>query len=243
MDVNDMEGGAPSDGARGSPNPDVSNGQPAVPSPVTAPELETVLKVVKDLETQVRALQSGKDKGIAAVQREIKELKATREQFDHYRQLVEKGSDPDEAFKEVRRTAMLDELLARFDTRQEIVDIPGKSEVGNPQPKAGPATDVDPSVFGLDPNLPEVVELYKRGEATLDNFYQLAQRVKTRGVVQPDAGAILPTGGGKALPDKDYTEEYKQAMFAARGQGPHVGRQIKQKYREMGVRVDEIPLA
>ncbi len=243
MDVNDMEGGVRPGGAQGSPNPDASGGQAAVPSPVTAPELETVLKVVKDLEAQVRSLQSGKDKGMAAVQREIKELKASKEQFDRYAKLLQNGAEPDEAYQSVRREVMVERLLAKLEAEEGEAGVPRQDGAGTPSPQAGQAADVDPSVFGLDPNAPEVVELYRRGEVSLSALYTLAQKAKARQEVQPNPGAVLPVGGGIAPPSKDFTEDYRKEMYAARGQGPHVGRQIKEKYRQKGVDVDNLPLA
>jgi len=49
--------------------------------------------------------------------------------------------------------------------------------------------------------------------------------------------------GGSGAPTPKATEEdYKKEMYAARGQGPRKGREIKDKYRKLGVEVDVIVL-
>jgi len=59
------------------------------------------------------------------------------------------------------------------------------------------------------------------------------------------AGARLPGAGltarGQASAES-LTEQYKQEMLANRGKGYSVGAAIKEKYRKMGVSVDEVPL-
>lgn len=59
------------------------------------------------------------------------------------------------------------------------------------------------------------------------------------------AGARLPGAGltarGQASAES-LTEQYKQEMLANRGNGYSVGATIKEKYRKMGVNVDEVSL-
>jgi len=56
------------------------------------------------------------------------------------------------------------------------------------------------------------------------------------------AGAVVAEGGKTAPPQGDLAEKYKSEMLAARGQGSAVGREIKARFRSLGVDVDSINL-
>jgi len=54
------------------------------------------------------------------------------------------------------------------------------------------------------------------------------------------AQARSPVMGGSGITQGSLAERYKQDMLAARGQGMDAARSIKEKYRKLGVDVDQV---
>ena len=233
MDESNMES-APSSGAQGQPSPGVSGssgGQPS--SPVDGSAFEAVLKKLNELDSQVRAFQSGKDKGIAKLSKEFDNLS---EQFARYEQYRQKGLTPEQASREIQ----LDDLLA--ERRSAVSQAPpaAPANLGGNQAQ-GPDTDSVVESFlkvaGLDANSADVVQILRGSAdpiAQIGKLSALAEQRKAQAAVPPNPAAVLPGGGGQSVPEPDLAVQYAERLKQIpRGPGaPELLRKLREEFRE-----------
>jgi hypothetical protein len=221
-------------GEQETPNPASSPNGQATSSPADAKTLELVLKRLDKLE---RGEQSNKDKGIAKLSSGLAE---TREQVESIRKLIEKGLDEDEI---VEKLAIKRLLKAQEETPVSEVAPP----VSPGKPTAAPRVDREAIARnnGIDITSAEFTEISSidSDDEYISQLVALATGRYKSTSMQPNPAAIMPTSPtGESIP-KATSEQYIKEMQAARGKGYETGRQIRDKYRKLGVKVDEISLA
>lgn len=159
--------------------------------PQSSPEtvtLETVLKELGELKSQIRGVQSATDKTKAEAKREIKGLTEQIARYEEYR----KRLSPEQAVREME----IDDILAE----RKRVPESGITSAPDAKPvKETSAPDVDPQVFGLDPNDTAVVEMMREGKANLQSLYELSVSRKTK----PNPAAVQPTATGASVDNTD----------------------------------------
>jgi len=212
------------------------NGQ-ATSSPADAATIESLTKRLAMAEGEIKGLKSEKDKGIVKVATGLAE---TKEQIDTIKKLIEKGLDEDEI---VEKLAIKRLLKAQEETPVSEIEPP----VSPGKPTAAPRVDREAIARnnGIDITSAEFTEISSidSDDEYISQLVALATGRYKSTSMQPNPAAIMPaspTGG--SIP-KATSEQYLKEMYAARGKGVEVGRQIMDKYRKLGIKVDEIPLA
>lgn len=225
------------------PIPGSSGGSPDAGSAPVGLDAKAIASRLDKFEETLRKLPDLIDSGI----------KSTKDK----RFAALEGVDPDtlRRFKSYLEKAGGDENVA---IREMKVDdlINGRT---SQQPDLGRSGDVEKrmtryvrrllSSAGIsfkDPEYAAIVAKHSRGALDEEAFYDdvdvlvekaHAKTGKQEGV---SASAVVMEGGNIAPPTGDLTEKYKSEMLAARGRGMDVGREIKRKYRQLGVDVDAV---
>lgn len=170
---------------------------------------------------------------------EFQGLRQINEFMERHPELLKEGVKP----REVLRSAALDNLVdrelagsteQRQPERRDAAQADGsgvlKAEIGRILQEHGVAED-DPEVIALAKEVqgqPLLVQLTRLNE--------LATQIAGRSD-EPNVGAAR---GRKVNPDLEA--KYRQEMLENRGRGNYVGRQIKDKYRKLGLDVDRVAL-
>lgn len=195
-------------------------------------KFEETLRKLPDLIDS--GIKSTKDKRFAALEGVDPD---TLRRFKSY--LEKAGGDENVAIREMK----VDDLINR----------------GSQQPDPGRSGDVEKrmtryvrrllSSAGIsfkDPEYAAIVAKHSRSaldeEAFYDDVDALVEKTQAKTGKQEgvSASAVVMEGGNVAPPTGDLTEKYKSEMAAARGQGAAAGREIKAKYRKLGVAVDAV---
>jgi hypothetical protein len=197
MTDNNMESN-PTQGAQGQPTPAASTGTAELPpSAVDVETLKPVLQAMVD-DAVTRAAQSGKDKGISKLHARIDDLDT---KVENRLAAIQKWVDQGKSQAEAKLLAKMEESLAS-PTTDEGSQVSPKGEAGTPTPE----TSVDTAVIqglGLDANHPKVVEMVRRGDATLADYLQLAVDIKVRAAQPSNPATITGTGSGDSADDND----------------------------------------
>jgi hypothetical protein len=178
-------------GEQVTPNPEAS--PPAddkQTSSVTAEPLEVVLQRLEAIEGTVRGLKSDNDRGVHKLS---KKVDSYVEKIAKYEERRSKGLEPEAALRELQ----IDELLADRDPSSQT-DAPANDADGTAELPAG----VDAQVLeglGLEANSPEVVELLRRDDASLNDFLKLAIQQGLKNQQPANPATITPTGSGETV--------------------------------------------
>lgn len=197
-------------GGQGVPNPDASGGDVQQSSPVDGVSLADVLTVVKNLEGQVRALQSDKDKGIAKVGKQVNDLAEQMAKYESYR---ESGLKPEQAIREMQ----IDALLAGQPNEGSTEVLP--KEEGGTEPKVASADHkVILQQLGLQPNDPKVLEVLREKDNFIDQVVSFAALATEKAKTQQtptNAAQVMPSAAGATTTETidSLTEELNEKML------------------------------
>lgn len=161
------------------------------PSPITQ-QIEVVSKKLGELEAQLRAFQSDKDKGVAKV---AKEMAGWKERLARYEELKAQNLTSDDAAFRMEVEQLLTEWRSEKTQPASNVDTGGTQK---PQQTTDAVTSAVLKSLGLDPNLPEVVNVLRDHNSVADQvaaFAALAQKKATQVVANP-ATALSGSSGG-----------------------------------------------
>jgi hypothetical protein len=193
----------------------------------------------KKLDAQVRSLQSGKDKGIANLQKELKE---TQGAFEEVFALGQKYDDPVEAKRnwwidqQMRAQTQGADFLGAASSQQNV-DLAGQGST---------AGNVDTELlkqYGIDPQSAEYAEQVKAGKVGLEAALAI---MAARQIQQVGGAATGASGGGtgtsqsvataqQVLRDQ-YNEELDNAQKASGGVLPALQLyKIQEKYHKLGL--------
>ena len=214
----------------------VGEESPASDSQQEAPSQEYVTKA--DLEEIVgRLKQSQGDILTDRVEKALPE--AVDEAFrarltPHLKEGTDLGS--------IEREAKLDVLLGQsFPSEQDVAESP-QAEATSPASEPSPLdVEIDRILkeHGVERENPQIKEYLEGKEGTLTELLvgldDTAQKVRAS---QPGAGGVISPGGKPATPD--LIQDYVNEMAANKGKGSSVRRDIKNKYKRLGVDVDKI---
>ena len=202
MSANSMDGGLPN-GTGDSQSP-ASPEQTPQGSPAGEPTIADVLRELTDVKSQVRALQGNKDKGIAKV---AKRLDDFEERLAEFNELKAQGLSDKVAMKLMR----LDNLSDRDSvTENEPAVVVDKG--GNLNHNSNVDTDALLRAAGIEPNDPEVTQLYRQGKTGVLDIAQFIVDRKARAAAQPNPAQVLPGGGGQSLSGGDELAELTEQL-------------------------------
>ncbi len=228
-------------GEQGAPLPESSQSGQAPSSPAEAKTIEVVLQEINRLKGDIRGLQAIIDTGMAGVNKDIrKQVFDLQEQLKVYEKYRE-NMPADKAYREM----MIDELIASRTSNNS--DMPVAPHVSPGKPIEAPKVDREAIARnnGVDITSADYTEIagLESDEDYISQLVALATGRYVSTTMPPNPAAIMPTSPvGQSIP-KATPEQYIKEMQAARGKGYEAGRQIKDKYRKLGVKVDEISLA
>lgn len=201
MSANSMDGGLPDGtGASQTPASPVQNPQG---SPASEPTIADVLKKLADMDAQVRALQGNKDKGIAKV---AKRLDDFEERLTEFNELKAEGYSDKRALQFMRLNSLAEEPGAEVDPAA-VVD-----KGGNLSHNPNVDTDALLRAAGIEPNDPEVTQLYRQGKTGVVDIAQFIVERKGRDAVQPNPAQVLPVGGGQSLSSGNELAEIDEQL-------------------------------
>ncbi len=245
----ELESGQEVSEAQEQPSPEVlsvpSGAKQASAQPVDEDALaeRVAARVREAIQPDIeRGIQSTKDKRFRVLEGIDPD---TLGRFKDY--LAKNKGDVDAAYREMR----IDDVLDRG--RSEEVDRGRSASAGPSEKRMERYVRRILSSAGIpfkDPEYLKVVEKFQsKGSFDEDEFFDevddLVERRTTKQERQesPEAGSVVAEGGRTSPGRPDLVEKYKAEMMAARGKGAMVGREIKAKYRKLGVEVDRIVLA
>lgn len=175
-------------------------------------------KITKEVESKIEALK------IAGINPTDQHINAIRESVE--RQFIE-AYDEEEGGEPARAQAAAQE-------QQQI--IPLQAIVLSMMEREGIV------LYENDPEM-SIVKFDAQDEAEfLSSVKKAIEAKKDRGNKKKPVGnpAAVPAITARGGASGDLVEQYKKEMIAARGQGYLVGRAIKEKYRKLGLPVDDI---
>lgn len=222
-------------GANGATNSDVS---PAKPIEGAPDQSQVLLKIQKDLEltrSELKGLQGRQDKETNEVQRFMGEVKKR----------MASGMSLEDAEKSItaeQQAAQKDDLLFKIARKVGVLDESPSNIAGNDTPVANDKASTLKQ-YNLDANDPDVAEAI-RGETDPLKVKLAALEVAYKRATKPvaDASAAVSVVGRPTPPIgvEENTKKYVEEIKAASGKGSQFGNAIKDKYRNLGVPVDEI---
>lgn len=222
-----MESEVREPGEAGEPTPTPSPAGSSTSSPAGDATLEAAWQKIAQLEAQMRAAQSNKDKGVARVGREVKVLS---EQFARYEQYREKFGSPEEA---QRQMAIDDFLAERNGTERPAAAVPAPAGVA--PAKQAPSVDADAlELLGLGRNDADVIASIADGKTSLQDFVALAKARKAK-APPPNDATVLPSGGGSSV-NPDLQAEYQSRLKGMQGNVDAIAA-LKTEYRKKGLQV------
>lgn len=216
-------------GAGGQPTQPASSPAGVQPtSPVGSDTLAVALKEIEGLKATVRTLQSGHDRGVAKVQKQVDGL---QEQIARYEEYRARGLAPAAAVREM-------ELDALLESRRQA-PVAGGQERGNgiPAPAPDGQTEQLITLLGLQPNDPDVTRLLREGKANADNLASLAlsRKVQSQPAAQPNPAQQMPVGTGASTAGELEASYRKEVATIRRGDVQGM-MSLKLKYREAAKR-------
>ena len=223
MTESNMDSGQPS-GSFEQPNQNVSAGAGDQPhSSVDAKAFETALK---ELQGQVRALQSDKDRGVHEVKSQIKDL---MKQFEWVKKAEARGLSPEEIEEQLELKALLAERRRGASPDSSSDDAAGsRAQTANVDAKA------ILTGLGLEANDPQVVEALREQDfvAQLAKLTEIAATKKTQAnKPSPNPAAIMPTSGGISVQGEDLDTNTAELEKALRQPSPDM-----KKVRELSAK-------
>lgn len=186
-----------------------------------------VTKIVDRLIPEIdKRVQSTKDRRFSKFDKDLAALKSSLKDG-----LVAEGMDP----------AEVEEELAR-----RLPSTPAKKVVPSSE-KVSPGTAPDLAdiqrqlldKLGISAEDPDVVALNQRQLPTGQALAELVALATQRAQPTSPAGIVVPSGSSVR---PDLVKSYREEMLAARGKGYNVGREIRDKYRKLGLNVDAISI-
>ena len=215
MTEGNMDSGQPS-GTLEQPTQDVSGGAGDQPhSSVDAKAFETALR---ELQGQVRALQSDKDRGVHEVKSQIKDL---MKQFEWVKKAEARGLSPEEIEEQLELKALLAERRRGASPDSSPDDAVGKNADGNRAQAASVDANAILSPLGLQANDPEVIAILREKDFTaqLAKLAELSGNRKAQEQAKraPNPAQVLPVGGGQSVQAEDLeslTAELAKEMGA-----------------------------
>ena len=203
-----------------------SQGQPATSSQAT-PDLESLLKEVNDLKGQVRALQSGKDKGTYKLEKKVTDLEKV---IVEYEELRGEGLSRNRALKEMKLGTLLEEQ-----TPEELAPVSTPQAQGSaPATQTGTEMAAVLQELGLTANDPQVIEAMRLPAPKL--VAALAKLAVERNQA-PNPAVLQNTGGGSAVVGTDDLAAIVAKLEVLKAQPPHLmdrkeyGRLVKEYNR------------
>lgn len=195
-------------GEQETPSPETSTQGTEQGSSSEESPIEALSQQVTELTGMMRALQSGKDKGVARVSKDVKDLS---DQLETYYQRREAGQSHEQALRE----EALDEIVAERRGTPGDTSVPPKEE-----PAAQTTVAVDDylsailKATGLTSNDPDVVEILRDSDPIkrLNAIGALAETRKQAQTTPGSAAAVLPSGAGGAVESEtleSVTEELR----------------------------------
>lgn len=145
-------------------------------------------------------------------------------------------------FDKIQEQAELDEIRDRtFRPGEGVAESP-QAEATSQASESSPLDEEIDRILethGVERDDPQIKEYLGGKEGTLTELLvgldDTAAKVKAS---QPGASTVMSPGGKPATPD--LIQDYVNEMAANRGRGASVRRDIKNKYRNLGVEVDKI---
>ena len=224
MSANSMDGGL-SAGTGDSQSP-ASPVQSPQGSPASEPTIADVLRELTDVKSQVRALQGNKDKGIAKVS---KRLDGFEERLAEFNELKSEGYSDKRALQLMRLNSLAEEPSAENEPAA-VVD-----KGGNLNHNPNVDTDALLKAAGIEPNDPEVTQLYRQGKTTVLDIAQFIVDRKARAEAQPNPAQVLPGGGGQSVGGNDLADINEQLARLYANPSQNIA-----KIRELSARQKEL---
>jgi hypothetical protein len=183
-------------GGQETPSLDTSPKDAEQGSPGGESQVEALSQQVIELTGMVRALQSDKDKGVARVSKEVKDLS---EQLESYYERREAGLSHEQALRE----EVIDEIVAERRGLSDDTSVLPKEE-----PAVRPEATIDDyllpllNISGLKDNDPDVIEILRKerdpGKRVIA-IGELTEKRKQAQETEPNPAAVLAAGGGEAV--------------------------------------------
>ena len=223
--------------------PETSQG---VSQPKDQPQYVTVDQVNALIEQVKRDSQSLVDKSMGRVSRDLASLK------DAVEKVRATGVEITPEQEKEMRSRVIEQSLAEVDKpsqeKQETQPAAQLEAKPAPDPVSAVAVQMMKSILGGDivANTDPEAELVDKETRNPDEFLasvrKAAEAKKARQEQErlEQAQARSPVMGGSGITQGSLAERYKQDMLAARGQGMDAARSIKEKYRKLGVDVDQV---
>ena len=178
-DDNQNEGVSDTDGAEVKSKTDVSK-----KSEKSFDGQDDVLKLLNDMRSELRGLQSKQDRSD----------KENREKFAEFARLKKSGMTDDEAYDELDRKKRQAEREAALD------EIIAERRKGNGTPDKQPAPSINLDEFGLDKDDPKVSEILTSGKSEVEVQLSLAKYgIEYARKPKADASSASTPLGGSAL--------------------------------------------
>lgn len=215
----EQEGGAP------EVTPEVSP-DAAGNSSVDLAALEATLD--KLLDQKLKARQSEKDKRFAKQEGETREIKTEIDQLKdrlaRMDQLTAAGLTRDQALTQMEGEELLANLRAQ--ANQRAAPLPAGNEL-----------ETFLQEIGLDPNLPEVLEVLRSEQSPLKQASKLTMLAEKRKAEKPIAGVtpaqVISGNASKGAPTRDLSTEYQTEVSKIRRGDAQAQWTIIQKYRKI----------
>lgn len=184
-----------------------------------------------------RKLQSTKDRRFSQIERK---LESTDGALARFAELVKGGMTPDQAQERLKFESAIEWV------EQQRNQPARGSETSEPKPargNAGGAQAIDEAAqflkeAGLSED-PEWVKMASEGFTSSHEAVKAATNLIIRRMLKGrnanPAAVIQPSGG--SLPPQNLEEEYRKELLAAKGKGNDAGREIRRKYRELGLNI------
>lgn len=216
----------------GSPNPVSSGTAKPIEAPQSSQEFQELRRELELTRKELKGIQSVQDKGD----------KRFREFLDEYEKNVANGMSKVEASSaavttldsrsvEQKRNQLIDQLIER-ELGTSIRPVSASNEQEKVIAKAG-----------VSANDPDVAKLIAENNDPIDLAVKLGE-YKTRLANRPAPSASdaspMPANAGTGQVDvKQLTAQYQKEMVASQGK-PAQAREVKEKYRKLGVPVDSV---
>lgn len=239
MAENDLDSGS-TGGTSSSPNGDGSASKSASGGSFDASKLqstlETVLKRVEEIDKAYKTFQSGKDRGANESKKASEEVAELKRKIAEIEKLKKAGLDEDGAIEEHSFREDIRAVKEQLSKIGSVQTQPAGNRESLVDEKAKVLAELE-----LSANDPEVIPLLDLPEKELAiQAGKLALRKAKQS--PPDSSEAGSLQGGQPAPAgvKQLTQNYIQEMKGAMGKGNQFGNAIKDKYRKLGVPVDEV---
>jgi len=225
--MTDLETSTPVEGGVAPTTP--SQSQVATSSQATL-TIESLQKEIADLTGQVRALQSGKDKGTFKLEKKVDDLEKAIAQYEDLRG---EGLSRARAIREMKLDALLQEQTPEEPAPASVQPPPGSA------PAEPTRLDVEAvlKAFGLDAADPQVLDVMRKEKDFASATVAFANLAVQRRQA-PNPAVLQNTGGGSAVQQVDDLEAIEKKLAVLKAQPPHlmdrkVYKQLVQEYNRL----------